>query len=758
MKYKSRPKSLINLNILNNSIPTYNLKIKNIHILLDDITTDKASKNLETIKRSNSLQNHNVFSQKFSFNTYSNSHTFIYNKKKLNSKKRYEEKDKSLKSIPITFRKTESYKNTESATPSFLTTMEGFYSSNLTSLVSEKNVLNKTIISNKINYNDYNDIKCNIDELMENNKIYIKKHDDNTFKYNYRKSFNKKSVTPIILKTKKIYNNNVKEENLIQKSKTLNLNNNQDSLIIREKSKIEKKKIKFNINNKINKNESKNSFFKKHKYFSLNIEYISLIQRWWKKNKFRITIKKNAIIIQKAFRTFLKRKQFNIIKRTIIDKIPKNNTLYFISKVYYKNNIIKIIFIQNYFKSYLAKNNFYDLINFNSKQNYCCLNIKKPEIRPCYFSKINNLKSYSSIKSITFAKKKLDTISKRKRNLKFKSLMNNYNSFSYNFTNKSYNLKSEDNSPQSINNSESHDYNKNDIINKITNDIMNQKDINIVNMNMNHMFVRYIFQRLNSILFQVGYKYKSILYFINSLDWVFIKNKIDLFFENLSFFSARRINFIKNICRHINIYKRNNFIKNEIIELIEKNLTKRIDYENIDYRAFKLSSEQENNLINNQIFKEDNNLINYIYLFFKYEKNKKMNKNFIENRLKKEPLNYRNIFTIVRYIDNLDEKITTNKICTNCFCKKNERVCSLNCNCHFLVNIINRKSHDFNLRIINKDYKTYQMNKENISNNLNLLNTESKKCYNDFKKDGNDPHNNYIKEIRINKTFHYFNI
>ena len=213
MKYKSRPKSLINLNILNNSIPTYNLKIKNIHILLDDITTDKASKNLETIKRSNSLQNHNVFSQKFSFNTYSNSHTFIYNKKKLNSKKRYEEKDKSLKSIPITFRKTESYKNTESATPSFLTTMEGFYSSNLTSLVSEKNVLNKTIISNKINYNDYNDIKCNIDELMENNKIYIKKHDDNTFKYNYRKSFNKKSVTPIILKTKKIYNNNVKEEN-----------------------------------------------------------------------------------------------------------------------------------------------------------------------------------------------------------------------------------------------------------------------------------------------------------------------------------------------------------------------------------------------------------------------------------------------------------------------------------------------------------------------------------------------------------------
>ena len=79
--------------------------------------------------------------------------------------------------------------------------------------------------------------------------------------------------------------------------------------------------------------------------------------------------------------------------------------------------------------------------------------------------------------NITFAKKKIVSISKRKRNLKYKSLINNYSSFSYNFTAKGYDLKTDENSVQNINNSESHDFNNNDIINKITYEITNQNDI-----------------------------------------------------------------------------------------------------------------------------------------------------------------------------------------------------------------------------------------------------------------------------------------
>ncbi len=367
-------------------------------------------------------------------------------------------------------------------------------------------------------------------------------------------------------------------------------------------------------------------------------------------------------------------------------------------------------------------------------------------------------------KSISFKKKKISTLSKKKKNnLKFKSLIKNYNLFSYNYTTKSYNLKSEENSFQNINNSEIHEYNNNEIINKLTNEIINQNEINNNKKNkIRGLFVRNILQKVNSIIFQSGYNYKSLLNFINSIYLIFIKYKLNLFFKHLSYFNTKKEIFIKSIFRHINIYKRNNFIKNEIIHLIENNLPEGIKLENFDSRFPKFTSEQENNLINTQILKEDNNLVNYIYLFFKYEKNKKVNFKFIENRLIKEPLNYRNIFTVLRYIDNLDAKINTNKICTNCFCKKNESVCSLNCNCHFLVNIIYMKSLEFKKKKIKRELKTYQYVEENIENNPNILNIEPKININLIKSNvekniKNELKNNFIRDMHINDTFHYFN-
>ena len=163
MKFKSRKNLSVDSNNFNNTITTFNLKIKNIHILLDDITTNKTSKNSKKIKRINSYQYYNDTILKFSTISYNNSHNFIYNKKRLSSKKVKEEKDKSVKSIPISFKKKESYKNTESSPSSFLTTMKSFYNANLAGLISEKNNENKTIFFNRINDND---ICCKIDDII----------------------------------------------------------------------------------------------------------------------------------------------------------------------------------------------------------------------------------------------------------------------------------------------------------------------------------------------------------------------------------------------------------------------------------------------------------------------------------------------------------------------------------------------------------------------------------------------------------------
>ena len=141
----------------------------------------------------NSLQNNNDFYQKFSTKTYNSSLYLIYNKKRLKSKKdkknkkEKEEKDKTVKSIPISFKRNDSYQKTESPSVSFLTTMDRFYNTNLTGLISERNNLNKRLFINRVNYNDNNDISNTIDDIIEKNKINIKKFNKGKFRYNYRR-------------------------------------------------------------------------------------------------------------------------------------------------------------------------------------------------------------------------------------------------------------------------------------------------------------------------------------------------------------------------------------------------------------------------------------------------------------------------------------------------------------------------------------------------------------------------------------------
>ena len=418
MKYKSRSNSLNNPNNFNNTITTFNLKIKNIDILLDDITTNKASRNSKKIKIYNSLHNNNDFDQKFSTKTFNASHSLIYNKKRFNSKKEKkekEERDKTVKSIPISFKRNDSYKKTESSpSMSFLTTMDRFYHTNLTGLISERNNLNRNLFINRINYNDNNDISNTIDDIIEKNKIYIKKFNKGKFRYNYRRNSINKENLPIIFRTKLI-NIKRKQKNLVYKSKTLNLKLNQ--VFINNKKKIiEKKKIKFNFNRENKKKTNIDYYF--------NIKSIVLIQKWWKSIKLKSIINKSSIIIQKAFRYFLKRKNFN--NYSTINKIPQHNLCH-ISKIYYKNNIKDIILIQKFIKRNLMKIQFYSFLPLNNNLIPYHFNFQKQKLKPCYITKKNNLTSFSKGQNITFSKKKIASISKKKRNLKYKALMNNYN-------------------------------------------------------------------------------------------------------------------------------------------------------------------------------------------------------------------------------------------------------------------------------------------------------------------------------------------
>ena len=845
MQFKSKSKPHLKESNINNVITTVNLKIKDIHILLDDISTKNKDYNNSSTQKSN-IYTKNIPNLS-SFSTI-NAHKIYYHKRNINNS--LKNSPSAMRTIPISIKRNNFSTNNTGSMPSFSTTIDINNNSNLKNNFSRNNYLNsiKTIRTEKIIFSkDKNIAKKKIfnrrkynstfGRIIRNNNsyfkhfhseynqspkniIYIKKVKNENIRYsNNNINTSKNNIKPFILTSsspKNFYSNdNFYLDNSNSKSLSNNnlLNSDLDTIGSNNSKKIKYKKIKFNF--KINDNKYNNKDKPRNNYKNNYLLYLKssiIIQKWWKNMKKISVLKYFVIMLQKVFRGYILRKKINSViinsnknktSNFLTKKIPKYNCIYyFFSKSFYKNNLPSIALLQREIRKFLLKVQLYKCYNIEKNGNYEFHFLKqKPKANICYITKCINK---SPIKKMSFINKKIKCIANNKNSKTIKiekdnnkiisnnnnTLNDSSNSMVSNITAKYFNFHNNMITIQTIDSKESQDICKFDFFNK-----------NNINKNyrpfyfLQNLFKNNIIHKLYLILLKMKYNYINLSNFIKAIFKAIITSKKRTFLEYLSFYgnnkfyiNKKRKNFLNAIIRHINIYKKNNNIKNEVIQLIEKSLPQnlninKINMENKDL-LLNISSIQEENLINSQIFiNNDNNLVNYICLFFKYEKNKNnINYNFIQNRLIKEPLKFRNIFTILRYIDNLDDKINNKKICMICFCKKNEKKCILNCNCHNIPNILNgnylnnfvpkMKCRKGSLKKINinlennndKDNKNININKlEKIINKNGFLlekineGNNSEEYYDTESINiSNISKENQVKEIHINKAFTYF--
>ena len=781
MKYKSNNYSHLNDPRINNMITTVNLKIKDIHILFDDINPQKNNSLSSDKQKSNSFKKlYNKKQLKLSSFSTRNSGKIYYNRRNNDS---LTISHKSMRTIPIKIKRPNFAFNRNGSSQTLSISIDQYNNSHLTSRFSRTNNLSqiktdRIIYSKEKNKNLPNLYSNNtIDNTSNKNRIYLKYFKD------YRNS-NKGNIY-----IKKTHNNKFRDKifNSLENRKPLivtsdspgnyinNINNNNYIIsnieLNGENNNIKKNKIKFNFNiNDINK---------KH---LLYVKSCIIIQKWWKNKKKRTILHYYIIMMQKVVRGYLLRKKIksvfpNSYKDTkllpkIIQKDKTFNKLYYISKFYYKNNLSKIKLLQKEIRKLLIKLKLCQNYHLQRNQIYdLSILYLKPKISICYISKRNNNKN----KKLSFINKKIKFIAK---NIKSKTIdieskidnsLNEFRNVNLHYNLQTFNSKKS----QSIFNL---DENKKDNYNN-----SNINSNNVYSFFQN-FFKKNIIHKLYIILLKMKYNYINFYSFINAIFNAITKYNKRVFIQRLSFYYKIKGNIYRNrenlvnvILRHINIYKKSNNIKNEVIQLIEKILLiKNINNNHLNLNnkiLFFISSKQENDLINSQLFKnDDRDLINYICLFFKYEKSKNfINFNFIQNRLIKEPLKYRNIFTITRYIDNLNDKINNNKICMKCFCKKNEKKCILNCNCHYIQNDINGNCFN-NLLSKSKPRKgSLKKNKNNNNKENNIIDIFENKISEDNKENKNNDNknsdcisfsniseNNYINKMNIKKAFSYF--
>ena len=362
-------------------------------------------------------------------------------------------------------------------------------------------------------------------------------------------------------------------------------------------------------------------------YISIYTEFNSLIKNYFTR---KINAKENLddvmIKIYPKFKTPIKYR--NILLNS------RNNNINNIK--YYKRPINKII---NKSCDNKYKRNIYCKSPINDRNRY----IKK--------RKINNAKSYDNIifkKKIGLYKKK--KISKIKRDISY-----DYNKPVNHIKKESINQKRIEYFNQRFKQYRLFKQSKNPLMNKKELMTKNIKNINssfstndntffrIKKNDLSNEFILYIIQKINK----------------NINQFVFYKIKGEKNINDINIFFS----IIKKIINIYNTLLKDDIKKKEYVDIlkyINTNLSQNIEnYNKNNYISF-IPKNNENNLINTQLFPNNKDMLNFIIDIIKIEKNFTMKNNTkynIQKIFKNNKLKNRNIFTIIRYTDILYKKL-----------------------------------------------------------------------------------------------------
>ena len=590
-----------------------------------------------------------------------------------------------------------------------------------------------------------------------------------------------------------IYLNNISKILLIQK---------EWKKFIKTKN-IKITKINFDKNNNYKKDIYKLITFKLDNFDINNNDY---------NNKKNNKIKKNYIFPSNNQKKVYMKK--NINKRN--NPIKKSNTVshFYFKKNYIhsddkKNFVIQKNAINFYIKSIDKKNNFNEELKKNKikinelKNKYKCIKnisieinkysenkineiiLQRPVNIKCFFEKEYRIKTYKNI--MTINKEKNYFFSKKRKNILFlnyilliqKNIRKYLNEKKYKFIIKPISInyyltkiikKRNLLQNSNLNQNEIFSFNGSNLIDISNKDKNNEKEI--VNLKKGKIFIS---NNVNLLSFDennkiVNYKNSNLQYYnpnSEKLKKIFNKYFIFIVITNLK-------NIKKNILLFRLITKIKKYINNQIYKLlfdsfkkyllIENKNENIIDNDEIDNKInintkyiknspFLISLiENKNRIISEELYKNDEELTNYIYNYFYNEKKfTNISIKLIKERLIKCPLINRDKNSILKYMHNLYRDIETNKICHICFCKYGEKnkdncICHLNTNNQIIhnksgisiyrqrmnkiINDINNKKRLNNDKINN--IKIKNNNNENIDNyNFQILNNNHKISFED---------------------------
>ena len=461
----------------------------------------------------------------------------------------------------------------------------------------------------------------------------------------------------------------------------------------------------------------------------------------------------NACYISKIRKNIDLLKRINIIKKHIIKYLRKfKNNKYNINILKDMNNICfitkssgyniisndlkyKIIFLQMNIKKFLKVNS-----SINC-QNNIIKSKNKNTTNKNFFTKdnsistndISNKKNYEQNlnKQINIADFSLNDKECRNDKNENSFISNNLNAFSFDFKN------------DNIDDGEI-------LIHKLS----NKKDNNYQTINFCSKNLLIYTEKFNSYkklrkIFIATITNKFAIFLMKLLNKLHLYNFLKLFIQKINksvnqyiYYhiwknkKEEEIFFFKTLKRHIK-YNIDCDDNNEIKTLLIENLPKCFHYFNnsIPY----INQIQENNLINTQLFINNNNiLINYINNFYNNEqKCFSFNQVLLKNLLNKFKLKNRNLFTLTKYFDEAMNLVLNDKLCKKCF--------NLNKNC-ICININNNKSN-FN----------YIKKKCIYISNLTKKKKEKEENINDEFFNMIDEEDNNIEEFDENDSFNFNN-